>query len=562
VGSKGRVQPRHAGPERRLLRRAACSALVLAVLAPAGAPRAANLLDADGWDLRWDNTLRYSAAFRLAHYDEALVANSNTDDGDRNFSPGLISNRLDLLSELDLSNGNFGVQASAAAWYDTIYHQKNSNDSPATFNSYSVPHNEFTSAVRTLHGEDADLLNAFAYGSFDVADMPVSFRVGRHTLLWGESLYFADNGIAAGQAPVDAIKAAAEPEAEAKELFLPVTQASMTIQPMSSVALSAYYQFEWRRTRLPGAGSYFSDADFLDAGGESIIEAPGQYLARVADIKPNASGQYGVAATATLGDVDYGLYALRFDAKEPEFFLWPGLDADPAIGRAGVYELVFPTGIDAYGASFSTYLDDSTIAGEASVRRNMPLVSQLGFALPGGGGGGYAPTAYAALPARPGGGAVGAQTYPTIASYAVGNTFHAQFSSVTTLSPGSLWDGADLSGEIAANDLLQATGNASDLDPTRTRFAAALRAVFEPKYFEVLPALDLSLPIGLGYNLVGRSSTDSSMNAGAGDVEIGVSATYHAVWQGTLTYTHFCGSPVRQPFADRDFLSISLQRTF
>ena len=65
----------------------------------------------------------------------------------------------------------------------------------------------------------------------------------------------------------------------------------------------------------------------------------------------------------------------------------------------------------------------------------------------------------------------------------------------------------------------------------------------------MLPALDLSLPIGLGYDLIGRSSVDSSMNYGAGDLEFGVSATYRTVWEGSLTFTHFFGQRIVSPSA-------------
>lgn len=540
-------------------RRQAARAILLALALSTAAlgANAAELLQADGWDLRWDNTLRYSAAFRLAHYDEALVADPNADDGDRNFAPGLVSNRLDLLSEFDLSYGAFGIDASGAAWYDTVYHQTNGNDSPSTFNPFTVSHNRFTHATEILQGEDADLLNAFAYGSFDVGDMPVSFRVGRHTLLWGESLFFANNGIAAGQAPIDAIKAASEPEAEAKELFLPVAQASLTIQPRPDLSFAFYNQFEWRRDRLPGSGSYFSDADFLDAGGERIIVAPGQYLYRLNDYKPPAAGQFGAAMHLTLGDVDYGFYALQFHAKEPQTLIFYDYTGG---NSAGVYWLTFPSYVQAYGASFSTYAGESTLAGEISLRRNMPLVSQTLASLPGGGGGG----GYGGLAAVPLRGSGDAAPVPQndVLSYAVGNTLQAQLSSVSTLSPNRFWQGADFSAEIAANDLLNVTESATLLATGRNSFATALRAVFEPHYYEVMPALDLSLPIGLGYDLIGRSSVDSSMNHGAGDVELGVSATYRTVWQGSLTLTHFFGAPNVQPFGDRDFVSISVQRTF
>jgi len=78
----------------------------------------------------------------------------------------------------------------------------------------------------------------------------------------------------------------------------------------------------------------------------------------------------------------------------------------------------------------------------------------------------------------------------------------------------------------------------------------------------VLPNLNLSLPVGLGYGLIGASGTSAEQYAGAGDVEIGLEATFRNVWEGRLTFTHFLGAPDRQPLADRDFVSISIQRTF
>lgn len=542
--------------------------------------RADEIYQSDRLDIRWDNTLRYTAAFRLDPYSSALVANPNADDGDRDFAPGLVSNRFDLLSELDIADGDYGIHASGAAWYDTVYHQRDDNDSPATFNPISIPHNAFSRAVQTLDGKDAELLDAFFYGSFDTDDIPVTFRIGRHTLLWGESLFFAQNGIAAGQAPIDEIKALSEPDAEAKEVYLPVGQASLTAQPTEKLSLSFYYQFEWRRTRLPGVGSYFSDTDILDAGGERLIVEPGEYLYRGADRTPN-SGQYGGAVHLTWGDVDYGIYALRYNAKEPEVLIQPGIGQGPSgaiaitdpsivnlsVGRVGNYTLVWPSGIDIYGASVSFYAGDVAVGGEISARRNMPLVGSLSV-VPGAagsgdyGGGGYGGGGYASINGPQ---ELANSPYVSVSpltDYPRGNTLHAQLSAVTTLQRNGVWDSADFSAEIAMNDVLNATSAAYALDPTRDRFAAAMRAVFAPKYFQVLPALDVSVPIGLGMGMIGRSSVDASQNAGAGDIEIGVDFTYRTVWNAALNYTRFIGNAQLQPFADRDFISLSVQRTF
>lgn len=489
--------------------------------------------EADGVSVRFDNTFRYSAAFRLEGRSGALLVDPNSDDGDRDFAQGLISNRGDLLSELEISTGNFGVRASAEGWYDTVYHQTTANNSPATFNPISVPHTEFTSSVTALQGQSAQLLDAFVHGTFDIDGMPLTVRLGRQALFWGETLFFAENGIAFGQGPIDENKALSEPLAEAKEVFLPVAQISTSFQPRPGIGIEAYYQFEWRKTQLPGVGSYFSDLDYLDVGGERYFVSSSEALLRTKDRTPPATGQYGVAARFSIGGFDYGLYALRFNSKQPLLAFQPGANTAPGI--LGTYNLQYPSGIEAYGASLSGKVEDANVGAEISARRNMPLVSRTPVIL---------------------GPAVADNTF------AVGETLHAQFSTVTALQPWRLWNSADLSAEVAANDRLRTTSGAEALAPGRDRFATAFRAVLEPHYFRVLPGLDLSVPIGVGVGIIGNSSVDDTQNAGAGEIDIGITASYRAVWTSRLLFSHFVGRPERQPFADRDFVVLEIERTF
>ena len=51
-------------------------------------------------------------------------------------------------------------------------------------------------SLRTLHGRKAEILDAFLFGATDVGTARVSGRLGRHTVLWGESLFFGNNAIA------------------------------------------------------------------------------------------------------------------------------------------------------------------------------------------------------------------------------------------------------------------------------------------------------------------------------------------------------------------------------
>jgi len=302
--------------------------------------------------------------------------------------------------------------------------------------------------------------------------------------------------------------------------------------------VSAYYQLQWRKDQIPGAGSYFSYADFLDDGGERYILGPHHYLNRASDIPGRESGQFGVALQIGGEDFNYGFYALRFNSKEPEVYFRNYGPSEP-LPLNGSYQLVYPNGIEAYGASLSSYLGDSAVAGEISFREHMPLVSQF-------------------INVAPGQQADGSD-HPL---YPIGDTLHGQVSSTTTFGSNFFWRRATLNVEFAANERLNISKNAAALDPTRDPFALSLQATFAPQEFEVLPALDLRLPIGFGYGIVGRSSVDSTQNSGAGNLEFGVSATYRASWQGNLNFTHFIGRPASQPLADRDFVSLSIQRTF
>ena len=86
-------------------------------------------LDTGNQDLkvRWDNTLKYSNAVRTKSPSAQLTADPNLDDGNRNFGKGIISNRVDLLTELDVGYKDFGARLSGAAWYDTVYNRTNDN---------------------------------------------------------------------------------------------------------------------------------------------------------------------------------------------------------------------------------------------------------------------------------------------------------------------------------------------------------------------------------------------------------------------------------------------------
>ena len=507
--------------------------------------------------MRWDNTVKYSTGFRLKDPSNALTtaAGSNFDDGNRNFKKGLVSNRADVLSEFDLTYQKFGFRVSGAAWYDTVYNRSNDNNSPGTINQSSAAYNHFTNDTRDLMGRKGEFLDAFVHGKFDIADKPVSFRLGRHTVLYGETLFFGGNGISGGQAPVDVIKLLSVPGTQFKELLMPVNQLSAQVQLSPNVTVGGYYQFEWRANRIPPVGSYLSNADVIGAGAERLFFGPGVWVDRANDVKGKSSGQGGMQIRFRPDSefAEFGLYAIRYHAKD--FQLTYNVTGNPANpGSMGSYQMAYGNNIDAYGASMSTTVGDANVAAEVSLRRNAPLTSALSYSVPGVNNNSGNP------------------------SYAVGNTAHANLSMINLLSRSAIWDGGSVLAEVAWNRRLSITKNPDSLDPGVTRDATAMRVLFAPEYYQVVSGLDVTVPVGLGYVLSGRSSSSSVFGGGAehgGDFSIGAKFDYRKKVIFGINYVKFLGKagpyqsmdgagPVqyKQSLKDRDFISLSMQATF
>lgn len=542
-------------------------ALTLTVLVGGFVPVSSHAFEFDTGNpdlrVRWDNSLKYSSAWRTKDPSSKLTegqAALNQDDGDRNFNKGLISSRLDLLSEFDVTYGDVGARVSGAAWYDDVYNRGTDNNDPSRANSYSVNYDEFPDATRKLHGRKGELLDAFVFGKTEVADMQLSGRLGQYGMQWGESLFYGVNGIAGGMAPIDIVKAQSVPNSQFKELIRPTQQVSGQLQLTPDVSIGAYYKLEWEANRFPSEGSYFSASDtFGDAGERLFIGAPvipgGQPLAffHGKDKDAKDSGQGGVQLRWRTDAVDWGFYAIRFHSQSPQLNVRPNLAGlNPQTGKAGEYYWVYPEGIEAFGTSFSTTIDSFNVAGEVSTRWNQPLASTRQRTLAVGE-------------------AINNNDDPL---YATGRTLHANVSWLASLEPNFLVPESSFLGEIAWNRVMSVTKNRAAIDPQADRDAASLRLVYEPMYRQFMPGLDLSVPMGASYT----NGSSEALGPGfgvdhGGDMNIGFKGNYLNVWNLGLTYTHYYGPEgtsinsssqysYRQALKDRDYLAFTVSRTF
>jgi hypothetical protein len=546
---------------RKKAARRLASPAAAAILATLGGSASALDLNPGGdWQIRWDNTVKYSGGVRVKAADLAAVS-ANSDDGNRSFDKGLISNRVDLLSEFDAQRDGFGLRLSAAAWYDSVYNRSNDHDSPLTANKSSVAFNQFTPGSRDMAGRKAEMLDWFVFGRSEIADTTLSYRLGQHSLIWGTSLFFGMNGMAKGMAPVDVYKLSI-PGTQAKETTMPVPQLSGTLQLSDDTSVEAYVQFKYRATRLHPAGSYLSTADMLGAGAErmfigdpllgghrcgSTAVAPPRrfancYLDYVGMDEGKKTHNFGFALNTRSDalNADFGIYATSYrDTAQ--------LIQTSTTG--GIYRLIVPTDpVRAIGVSMAKLIGDANVGIEFSVRDGQPLALKE------------------------------AVLTPTDTGYVTGRTAHLNVSSTLLFGKSGLWDGASLLGEFAANHVQSIQDvrtkiagrwpvGTEKVNRDRSRNSSGLRVIFTPTYYQAAPGLDLSVPVNVGWSFQGFSMVDNSFPFGgspdrSGEVILGLTGVYLSKWTGNISFINYVGKASSQPSLDRDYLRFSLQASF
>lgn len=505
-------------------------------------------------DLRWDNTLKYNFGYRTEGQDSAILKNPNVDDGDRNFNKGIISNRFDILSELDVQfKRKYGARFSAAGWYDQRYHDALDNTSIATSNHLengrpAIGLSNVTK--RYFAGPEAELLDAFVFSNFDLGAVPVNLKVGRHTLYWGESLTLsgAIHGISYAQMPIDVIKAFAVPGSEAKELFRPLFNISTQVQLTDKFSVAGQYFLEWEPYRFPEAGAYSSFSDTLLQGGESLLYGPARFL-HGPDSQPSGKKDWGLSARWTPRWLDgtLGVFYRRLSDKLPQTQLNP---------VKGQYFFVYGDSIDLYGLSLAKQLFGVSIGAELSYRKNMPLISDAVVST-------QRPAEGQTLGAR-------------------GNTWHGVLNFIGSLTP-PLCDQASWSLEFTwnrwdsvtqGNPYFKGRDGYTAIDRVSKDFVG-VGVNFTPTWFQVFPGMDLAMPLSYSRGLSGNAAVSFGGNENAGNYSLGLSLDVYNKYKFDLKYIDFFGDFTTGPtgavtvsngafglLSDRGMVTFTLKVTF
>ena len=337
-----------------------------------------------------DTTVSYGQLWRVQGQDKTNN-DVNTNDGNRNFDTGLVSEVYKITSDVEVTYQNYGAFVRGTAFYDTQIMDKRNDyyDNSLGYQpSQNVPQdNSFTSETRHKAGRNAEILDAYIYGNWDVASMPVSARVGRQVFNWGEGLFYR-GGINTTN-PVDSSKFRL-PGAELKEVLVPVEALSFNIGLTDSLSMETFYQWNWKETVIDPAGTFFSETDLFGDGGNTgyndfsdtalagaipgynalvagLLGGPalagaraaGLYqngvnnsygdILRVADVTGDLNakndGQYGISfryIAEALNSTEFGAYYVNYHAKEPT--IYADLNGYDGVDIAGLSGIVGPAG--------------------------------------------------------------------------------------------------------------------------------------------------------------------------------------------------------------------------
>ncbi len=382
-----------------------------------------------------DSSLSIGASWSTEHANKNLIGSNNgghglsqaSDDGHLNFKSGeTFSKIFKGVHDLELKYGDTGVFLRGKYWYDFEL-----KDEGRAFKEISD-----SGRRETVKSSGFELLDAFVYHNYSIADEPGSVRLGKQVVSWGEST-FIQGGINSIN-PID-VSAFRRPGSQIKEGLVPVNLFYLSQSLTENLSAEGFYQLEWDQTAVDNCGTFFSQSDVVadgcnrnlavlgtrnslnatvPAAWRGPVQATlaqrgvtfgnpdeGVVVARGPDRHARDSGQYGLAMHYNFEplNTEFGAYYMNYHSRLPIFSgkgaaasaysslgLAGGLaDNGVPLGIAGglaptllptavagssSYYVEYPEDIHLFGLSFSTTLPTGTAwSGEISYRPNAPV---------------------------------------------------------------------------------------------------------------------------------------------------------------------------------------------
>ncbi|MCU1748300.1 DUF1302 domain-containing protein [Pseudomonas sp. 6D_7.1_Bac1] len=557
----------------------------------------------------FDSSLSIGASWGMRDADKSLVGivnggtgqSSTGDDGRLNFKKGqAYSEIFKGIHDLELKYGDSGVFLRGKYWYDFALQNRD-------LEFKNVSNDDRKEGAKSSGGE---ILDAFVYHNYSIADLPGTVRAGKQVVSWGEST-FIGNSINSIN-PID-VSAFRRPGAEIKEGLIPVNMLFASQGLTDQLTVEGFYQLQWDETVLDNCGTFFG----VDVAAEGCTKgytvgspaiAPLQPIAaaygqgfevsregvivqRASDRDARNSGQWGTALRWLGDDTEYGLYFMNYHSRTPivgtitagrsTLSALPGIvgtanSIAPGTGSAlaqsvmlgrGQYYLQYPEDIRLYGASFATTLPTGTAwTGEISYRPNAPIqvnTNDLTLALLNPIAGGAA----SPIKTTPGADNSGfrrkevTQVQSTLTHFfdqVLGAERLTVVGEAAVVRVGGLEPRSQL--RYGRDSVYGQYGFGGDTDGFVTSMSWGYRARAILDYANVIGGINLKPNLSWSHDVSGYGP-NGLFNEGAKAVSLGVDADYRNTYTASLSYTDFFGGHYNT-LTDRDFLALSVGVNF
>ncbi len=543
-----------------------------------------------------DSELSIGASWSTAKADSKLIGANNggkgqseiSDDGRLNFKRGETFSKIFTgMHALELKYGDSGLYVRGKYWYDFEL-----QDDSRPFKAISD-----SGRKASAQSSGSQLLDAFVYHNYAIADQPGAVRLGKQVVSWGESA-FIGGGINAIN-PTDA-SAYRRPGTEYKDGLVPVNLFYISQNLTDNLSADAFYQLDWEQSEADNCGTFFSRSDVMADGcsgnyrvmskrsaldvadlaaltGAGVeVNEEGVLVRRGADRNARNSGQFGVAMHYVFEplDTEFGAYFMNYHSRDPILSAGaaPQSAYSAAAGSGGLapmivagnssYYVEYPEDIRLYGLSFATTLSTGTAwKGELSYRPNAPVQlnsNDLLYAnvtlLPG--------LAQASpLTVTPGADIQGYRRkevtqFQTSLTHVFDNAMGADRLTVTGEVGVTYVGGLDSPSDLryGRDPVFGSDGN--DGFTTATSWGYRGRAVWE--YNSVLPGVNLKPNLGWSHDISGYSpGPNANFEEGRKAITLGLDGEYQSTYTSSLSYTNFFGGRYNT-LSDRDFVALTV----
>ena len=601
----------------RTIRFAGFSPKILAVVVGVGVSAEASAVNFNIGEIQgqFDSSLSIGASWSTQSPKQDLIGAANgghgftqtNDDGRLNFKQGeTFSKIFKGIHDLELKYGDFGVFTRGKYWYD--FELKDESRQWKDIDDHGRKEGAKSSG--------AQLLDAFGYYNYSIAEKPGSIRLGKQVVSWGESTFILNSINSIN--PID-VAAFRRPGAEIKEGLIPVNMAFISQGLTDQLSMEAFYQLEWDQTVIDNCGTFFSTTDvaadgcrtnynILDPASVAGLNAPatkavlnslgvtgtpeGLMVPRGADRDARDSGQWGLALRWLGDNTEYGAYFMNYHSRTPIVSMQNANRGDignallalsspataalaqPILLGRGSYFLEYPEDIRLYGLSFSTTLPTGTAwSGEISYRPNMPLqtnTTDLTPLLATTVAGGFASGGVAGAL-----GAAGQVSHGYIRKEVTQaqTTFTQFFDQVMgaerltlvgelglTYVGGMTDDVGERYGRDAVYGVPENPAAASRYGShgfyTSSSWGYRARAIWD--YPNVVAGINLKPNLAWSHDVDGYGPV---FNEGSKAASIGLDADYQNTYTASLSYTNFFGGDYNT-ISDRDFVALSFGVNF